>query len=99
MTPLRQRMSEDMQVRDLSLNTQHSYLQQVSLFARHFGKPPDLLGREDIRTYPVYLINEKKLSPCSIHTAIAALRFLYSVNARKGLGVCRGFAASQEAAP
>ncbi|MDX0519250.1 integrase, partial [Sinorhizobium medicae] len=34
MTPLRQRMSEDMQVRNFSLNTQHSYLQQVSLFAR-----------------------------------------------------------------
>lgn len=32
MTPLRQRMSEDMQVRNLSLNTQLSYLQQVSLF-------------------------------------------------------------------
>src|SRR5487761_106697 len=79
MTQLRQRMSEDMQVRNLSLNTQLSYLQQVSLFARYFGKSPDLLGREDIRTYQVYLTNEKKLSPGSIHTAIAALRFLYSV--------------------
>jgi hypothetical protein len=38
-----------------------------------------LLGREGIRTYQVYLTNEKKLSPGSIHTAIAALRFLYSV--------------------
>ena len=79
MTRLRQRMSEDMQVRNLALNTQLSYLQQVSLFARHFGKPPDLLGREDIRTYQVFLTNEKKLSPGSIHTAIAALRFLYRV--------------------
>lgn len=33
-----------------ALNTQLSYVQQVSLFARHFGKSPDLLGREDIRT-------------------------------------------------
>lgn len=79
MTHLRQRMSEDMQVRNFALNTQLSYLQQVSLFARHFGKSPDLLGREDIRTYQVYLANEKKLSPGSIHTAIAALRFLYNV--------------------
>jgi len=38
-----------------------------------------LLGREDIRTYQVYLANEKKLSLCSIHTAITALRFLFSV--------------------
>lgn len=79
MTQLRQRMSEDMEVRNLALNAQLSYLQQVSLFARHFGKSPDLLGREDIRTYQVYLTNEKKLSPGSIHTAIAALRFLYKV--------------------
>jgi site-specific recombinase XerD len=79
MTQLRQRMSEDMQVRNLSLNTQLSYLQQVSLFARHFGKSPDLLGRENIRTYQVYLTNEKKLTPSSIHIAISALRFLFNV--------------------
>ena len=54
MTILRQRMSEDMQVRNFSQNTQLSYLQQVSLFARHFGKSPDVLGPEEIRTYQVY---------------------------------------------
>ncbi|TAU93551.1 integrase [Rhizobium leguminosarum] len=79
MTPLRQRMSEDMQVRNFSLNTQLAYLQQVSLFARYFSKSPDLLGREDVRIYQVYLANEKKLAPGSIHTAISALRFLYKV--------------------
>ncbi|MER9482864.1 phage integrase N-terminal SAM-like domain-containing protein [Mesorhizobium sp. M0494] len=68
-----------MQVRNFALNTQLSYLQQVSLFPRHFSKSPDLLGREDIRTYQVYLANEKKLSPGSIRTPIAALRFLYNV--------------------
>jgi hypothetical protein len=36
MTSLRQRMTEDMQVRNLALNTQTTYVQQVSLFARHF---------------------------------------------------------------
>ena len=40
-----------MQVRNLSPHTQASYLQQVSLFARHFDKSPDALGPEDIRTY------------------------------------------------
>ncbi|CCM80240.1 putative integrase/recombinase y4qK [Rhizobium mesoamericanum STM3625] len=78
MTPLRQRMSEDMQMRNFSLNTQLSYLRQVSLFARYFGKSPDLLGREDIRTYPVYLANEKKLAPTSIHIAVSALRFFFN---------------------
>jgi hypothetical protein len=38
MTPLRRRMIEDMQVRNFSPHTQNSYVQQVSLFARHFSK-------------------------------------------------------------
>jgi integrase/recombinase XerD len=49
MTSLRQRMTEDMQIRNLALNTQMSYLQQVSLFARHFQKSPEALGPEEIR--------------------------------------------------
>lgn len=83
MTPLRQRMTEDMRVRNLALNTQTSYVQQVSLFARHFDKSPELLGPEDIRTYQVYLTDEKKLTPSSILTAVAALRFLYKVSLKK----------------
>jgi len=79
MTPLRRRMTEDMQVRNFSPHTQNSYVQQVSLFARHFSKSPELLGPEEIRSYQVYLTNEKKLSPGSILIAVSALRFLYKV--------------------
>jgi len=83
MTPLRQRMTEDMQVRNLSPHTQASYLQQASLFARHFHKSPEQLGPEDIRAYQVYLTNERKLSPSSILIAVSALRFLYKVSLKK----------------
>src|SRR5271155_2673069 len=83
MTPLRQRMTEDMQVRNLALNTQTSYVQQVSLFARHFNKSPELLGPEDIRTYQVFLTNEKKLAPGSVLITVSALRFLYKVSLKK----------------
>ncbi len=83
MTPLRQRMTEDMQVRNLSPRTQASCVQQVSLYARHFHKSPELLGPEAIRAYQVFLTNEKKLAPNSICLAIAALRFLYRVTLRK----------------
>jgi site-specific recombinase XerD len=76
-------MTEDMQVRNLALNTQTSYVQQVSLFARHFHKSPEQLGLEDIRAYQVYLTNEKKLSPGSVLIAVAALRFLYKVSLKK----------------
>ena len=83
MTSVRQRMTEDMQVRNLSPHTQTSYVQQVSLFARHFGKSPEVLGTEEIRTYQVYLTNEKKLAPSSILLAVSALRFLYKVTLHK----------------
>ena len=83
MTSLRQRMTEDMQVRNLALNTQECYVQQVSLFARYFGQSPEQLGPEDIRTYQVYLTNEKKLATGSILIAAAALRFLYKVSLKK----------------
>ena len=72
-------MIEDMQVRNRSPHTQASYVQQVSLFARFFDKSPELLGPEDIRTYQVFLTNEKRLTPKSISVAVAALRFLYNV--------------------
>ena len=83
MTSLRQRMIEDMQIRNLSAHTQQSYVLQVSLFARHFSKSPELLGPEQIRAYQIYLTNEKKLATKSILLAIAALRFLYKVTLKK----------------
>ena len=83
MTALRQRMTEDMQVRNLAVNTQRSYVEQVSRFARHFGQSPEMLGPDDIRTYQVYLTNEKRLSPGSITIAVSALRFLYKVTLKK----------------
>lgn len=83
MTPLRQRMAEDLRVRNLAPNTQQSYVQQVSLFARHFNKSPELLGPEDIGAYQVYLTDEKKLAPGSILIAVAALRFVYKVALKK----------------
>ncbi|HUN87135.1 MAG TPA: tyrosine-type recombinase/integrase [Terracidiphilus sp.] len=83
MTTLRQRMTEDMRIRNLALNTQTSYLQQVSLFARHFNKSPEYLGPEEIRTYQVYLTNERKLAPGSVLIAVAALRFLYRVSLKR----------------
>jgi integrase/recombinase XerD len=87
MTPLRQRMIEDMQVRNLSPHTQTCYVQQVSLFARYFGKSPEALGPEEIRSYQVYLTNTKKLAPGSILIAVAALRFLYKVTLHKDWSV------------
>jgi integrase/recombinase XerD len=83
MTPLRQRMIEDMQIRNLSPHTQDSYVQQISQFARYFGKSPAELLPEDIRTYQVYLTNEKKLASSSILIAVSAIRFLFKVTLKR----------------
>ncbi len=83
MTSLRQKMIEDMQIRNLAVKTQQSYVEQVSRFARHFQKSPELLGPEQIRAYQIYLTNEKKLATGSITIAISALRFLYGVTLKK----------------
>jgi len=83
MTSLRRRFIEDMQIRNLAENTQESYIQQVSLFARYFQKSPELLGPDHIRAYQLHLTNEKKLSTGSITVAISALRFLYKATLKK----------------
>jgi len=89
MTPLRQRMLEDMQVRNLAITTQTTYTRHVAQFARHFDRSPELLTPEDIRTYQVYLTNEKKVSPRSIIAATPALRFLDSVTLYKDWNMAR----------
>ena len=83
MTPLRQRMIEDMRIRNLAPITQRVYLEQVTRFARHFRKSPELLGPDDIRAYRLHLIDERHLAASSITVAVSALRFLYKVTLRR----------------
>jgi integrase/recombinase XerD len=82
MTPLRRRMIEDMEIRNLADNTQRSYLQQVSSFAKYFQRSPELLGPDDVRAYQVHITTERKLAPGSLSIIAAALRFLYKVTLR-----------------
>src|SRR4029453_8208316 len=82
MTPLRQRMLEDMQIRNMSVRTQETYLSQVSKFARHFKKSPEALGPEEIRQYQLYLI-EQKVSWSVFNQTVCALRFLYKKTLKK----------------
>ncbi len=77
MTPLRQRMLQEMQIRNLSPNTQKRYIDRAADFAKHFGKSPEQLGPEDIRSYQLYLIRKKRLSSSSLNVTVCALRFLY----------------------
>ncbi|MGJ5813205.1 tyrosine-type recombinase/integrase [Paludibaculum fermentans] len=79
MSLLRQRMLEDMQMRNLSAGTQRSYIHYVADFANHFGLSPARLGLDDIRNYQLFLIEQRQLSPESINCFLSAVQFLYTV--------------------
>lgn len=83
MTPLRQRMLEDMGIRNLAENTQSAYLLQITAYAKYFKRPPEELGPEEVRAYQVYLTQIRNLAPSSLSIATGALRFLYKVTLKR----------------
>ena len=77
MTPLRQRMIQDMRLRNLSSNTIDAYVHAVVQFARHFGRSPAQLSGEDARQYLLHLVQEQHASWSRYNQARCALQFLY----------------------
>jgi integrase/recombinase XerD len=76
-TRLRKMMLEELQRRNYSAITTRNYLRVVSDFAQHFGKSPDKLGPNELRTYQAYLLTECKLTPGTVVNRVAALRFFF----------------------
>jgi hypothetical protein len=83
MTPLRQRMIEDMRIRNLARLTQTAYVEHVLRFACYFGKSPEQLGPGEIRSWLIHLTQDKRQAANSIGVTVAALRFLYSVTLKR----------------
>jgi integrase/recombinase XerD len=79
MTPLRKRMIEDMQLRNLAPETQRGYLHHIAGLARFFQISPEHLNLEDIRQYQVYLANDCRYSADSVNQFLSAVKFLYGV--------------------
>jgi integrase/recombinase XerD len=77
-SPLRRRMLEDMTIRNLSPATQQSYVYAVAKFSRHFGRSPDRLGVDDVRSYQLHLIAQRR-SWSHVNQTVCALRFFYGV--------------------
>lgn len=77
MTPLRQRMIEDMRLRNFSPETQRSYLHYMTEYAEYFKTSPDQLGPEAIREYQLHMIQIRKMSPESVNCFVSAARFFY----------------------
>lgn len=77
MTPLRQRMIEDMQLRGLADKTQDAYLRAVRQLAEHYHKSPDQINEEALRQYFLYLKNEKCVSASAFTIALCGIKFFY----------------------
>ena len=77
-SPLRQRMIDDMNFRNMSPNTQKVYTYAIANFSAFHRRPPDKLGIEDVRKYRLHLMG-RGLKATSINPIIGALRFFYSV--------------------
>ena len=76
MTPLRQRLIDDLRVRHYSHRTIEAYVAGVAKFAKHFGRSPDQLGVEQVRDFQLHLLREKA-SWSQFNQIVCALRFFY----------------------
>lgn len=76
MTPLRQRFIDDLRLRNYAPRTIETYVGRIAAFAQHFGRSPELLGPEEVRTFQLHLL-QRKVSWSSFNQAVCALRFLY----------------------
>jgi site-specific recombinase XerD len=87
MTPLRQRLIHDLQLRNYSPRTVECYVRAVAHFARHFGRSPEHLDAEHVRQYQLHLLAQKA-SWSRFNQVVCALRFFYGVTLqRQGLVV------------
>src|SRR5947209_13844609 len=70
-------MLEELQRRNYSQTTVTGYIRTVADFAKYFQRPPDQLGPDEIRTYQLHLLKDRKQGPRTVGTQTAALRFFF----------------------
>ena len=81
-SPLRQRMIDDMTARRFSEDTKRDYVRNVRTFAVFLGRLPDTATSEDLRRYQLHMA-QQPASPSMINAAIAALRFFFTATVEK----------------
>jgi site-specific recombinase XerD len=77
MTPLRQKMIDNMKLRGFAPNTQEAYVAAVAGLAKYYNRSPDKLDSEKVQRYLLHLIEERRLAWNSCNVAAAGLRFFY----------------------
>ncbi len=82
-SPLRQRMLEDMHMRKLAPKTQQTYIRVVSRFAKYLGRSPDTATAEDLRRFQLHLV-DAGTSPITLNATITGLKLLFDVTLGHG---------------
>ena len=77
-SPLRQRMIDDMRMRKFADKTQSHYIRAVKQFTRYLGRSPDTANVEDLRRYQLHLVDQGT-SPASLNAAISGLKFFFDI--------------------
>ena len=75
-SPLRQRLLDEMQMRKLGPKTQSGYIRTVSRFFGWLGRSPDTATVEDLRRYQPHLVDQG-ISPISLNVTITGLKFFF----------------------
>jgi hypothetical protein len=113
MTPLRQRMIDDMRLAGFAERTRDVYIQAVRRLAAHYKRSPDVLSEEDVRAYLLHLRDERGIARGTFKTNHGGIRFLYSRTldrdwplfsqknafARRGSSACRPCSPMPRSAP
>jgi integrase/recombinase XerD len=86
MTPLRQRLIDDLRLRNYSPRTIEAYVAGVARLAKHFHRSPDQLGVEQLRAFQLHLL-EQRVSWSQFNQIVAALRFFYGTTLGRAEGV------------
>jgi hypothetical protein len=79
MGKLRDRMRDDLRLRNYSERTIKGYLLYAKKFVAHFMRPPEQITRDEVRAYLLYLMNERGLAGSTYRQYRAAIKFLYEV--------------------
>jgi integrase/recombinase XerD len=77
MTPLRQKLIDEIQLRGFSPSTQDSYVSYITGLARFYHRSPDQIKDQELKDYLLYLLRERHLAANSLIVAVSALRFFY----------------------
>ena len=81
-SPLRQRMIDDMRMRKMAPKTQSAYIRNVGRLAAYLKRSPDTATIEDLRRFQLHLVDQGT-SPMTLNATITSLKFFFAITVRR----------------